>query len=180
MDRRELLASAGVAMGTAAFAGCLGEYRDAADEVGETTAGDSTETERASGTTGESTTAATGAATLTDASLDVVDSDCGQPANEAEVAFRAADLAVDVAGTIAGSDACYVAELEDASYDAEADALALTVVSTRAEGSEACAECVTEIDYEVTATFEGRLPGTVEVVHEAMDATTTVATVESD
>ena len=183
MDRRELLVSVGAAMGTASLAGCLSDYRDVAGEVGETTEGTTETTVYETSdetTTDDPTTTATGPTSLASSSLDVLDSGCGQPTNEASVDFRDADLAVDVSGTIAGSDACYTAKLEDASYDADADALVLTVASTREEDSEVCADCITEITYEATATFEGGLPATVEVVHEALNETTTVATADSE
>ena len=184
MDRRELLTSVGAAMGTASLAGCLSDYRDVAGEVGETTTEGSGETttrpSASETTTTTATTTATGPTSLAEASLDVLDSGCGQAANEASVGFREADLAVDVSGTIAGSDACHTAKLKDASYDAEADALVLTVASAREEESEVCADCIAEITYEATATFEGGLPGTVEVVHEALNETTTVATADSE
>jgi len=192
MDRRELLTAVGAAVGTASLGGCLSEYRDVAGDVGETTeepTDTTTDADPDETTTGDDATETTdpsettdspgGASSLADASLEVVDSGCGQPANEASVSFREADAEVEVTGTIAGSNACYIAELADASYDEASGALTLTVVSTEEEGSEVCAECITEIDYEITAAFEGGLPATVEVVHEAMGETTTVTTAES-
>lgn len=189
MDRRELLTAVGAAIGTASLGGCLSEYRDVAGDVGETTEeGTDTTTEGNPGETTEpsettepddTTDSSGGASSLADASLEVVDSGCGQPTNEASVSFREADAEVGVTGTIAGSNACYIAELADASYDEASGALTLTVASTQEEGSEVCAECITEIDYEITAAFEGGLPATVEVVHEALDETTTVTTAES-
>ncbi|WP_115862484.1 hypothetical protein [Halorussus litoreus] len=182
MDRRELLTAVGAAVGTASLGGCLSEYRDVAGDVGETTdePTDTTTEGDSGGTTepSETTDSSGGESSLADASLEIVDSDCGQPTNEASVSFREADAEVGVTGTIAGSNACYIAELAGASYDEASGALTLTVASTKEGGSEVCAECITEIDYEITAAFEGGLPATVEVVHEAMGETTTVTTAE--
>ena len=47
------------------------------------------------------------------------------------------------------------------------------------EGSDVCAQCIVEIEYEATAAFEGDLPESVRVVHEAMGETKTVATAQS-
>ena len=167
MDRRELLTSCGAVIGTAALGGCLNRYEEMAGEAGETTQGDD------GGATDQPPT-------LADTSFELLDSGCGQPRNEASVSFAEGDGAVGVTGTISASSACYVAELADASYDAETGTLEVTVASVEKDGADACAQCITEIDYEATFTFEGGLPASVRVVHRAMGETEPVTTAESE
>jgi hypothetical protein len=168
MDRRELLATCGAVLGTGALGGCLSQYEDIAGEAGETT------------TEADETEATDQKPTLADTSFEQLDSGCGQPKNEASVSFEEQDGSIDVTGTIPGSNACYVAELADASYDSETGTLELTVSSVEKEGADACAQCITEIDYEATFAFEGGLPASVRVVHRAMGETETVTTAESE
>jgi hypothetical protein len=168
MNRRELLTSSGAVLGTAALGGCLSRYEDIAGGTGETT----TEGEGAE-TTGEQPT-------LADASFELLDSGCGQQKNEASVGFEEGDGSVGVTGTITVPSACYVAELADASYDAETGTLEVTVASVEKEGADACAQCLTEIDYEATFAFDDGLPASVRVVHRTMGETETVATTESE
>ncbi|PSP54934.1 hypothetical protein BRC82_08000 [Halobacteriales archaeon QS_1_67_19] len=161
MDRRELLAGAGTLLGTVSLGGCLSRYEDIAGGVGETTA------EPPSGA---------GQPTPTDQSLEVLETGCGGRTNEASVDF--AGGSVTVTGTITGADACHVARLEDAGY--EADAFTVTVAAVEDEGADVCAQCLTEIDYESRFDFEDGAPGTVRVVHESMGESTAVATAEAD
>ena len=171
MNRRKLLASLGAGLGTASLGGCLGRYSDAAGDVGE--AGTTTDG-RATTTGDQSSTTAEGGPTLADTSFEILKAGCGQPTNDASVAFR--DGSVVVTGTVPGSNACYTAKLADASYDPDSRSLDLTVASTQKRGTDACAQCIVEIEYEATATFEGDLPETVRVTHEAMGESKTVAT----
>lgn len=155
MNRRDLLARTGALLGTVSLGGCLSRY--------EVPGGDGEETDRP---------------TLVDESFEITNAGCGQQTNEAAVEF--ADDSVVVTGTVPGANACYVAELADASFDHEEGTLDVTVASVEdAEEDEACADCIAEIDYEATFAFDGGLPATVNVVHEAMGESETVATAES-
>jgi len=181
MDRRTLLTRFGAVLGTASLGGCLSQYEEIAGEAGETTTEGTEPTEGTELTeTPTQTTTATQRPKLADSSFRLLDSGCGQPTNEASVTFESDGGAVTVEGTIPGSNACYVAKLVDASYDPEAGTLDVTVASMQKEGAEACAQCIVEIDYEATFTFEGGLPAEVRVVHQAMGESETVATVASD
>lgn len=169
MKRRKLLSGFGAGLATASLGGCLSQYRDAVGDGG-ADAGDTTEEHP----TDEKTTTDQ-RAMLADTSFEVLQSNCGSPTNEASVAFG--EREVTVTGIIAGSNTCYTAKLADASYDPETQSLDLTVASMQKEGAEACAQCIVELEYEATATFEGGLPESVRVVHEGMDGTETVTTV---
>jgi hypothetical protein len=172
MDRRTLLARFGAVLGTASLGGCLSQYEDIAGDAGETTT-DGTET--AEPTTERATTAIQ-RPKLADSSFELLDGGCGRPTDEASVTFESDGGTVSVEGTISGSNACYVAKLADASYDSETGTFDVTVVSMQKEGAEACAQCIVELDYEATFTFEGGLPAEVRVRHRAMGETETVAT----
>lgn len=196
MNRRELLTRFGAVLGTASLGGCLSEYRDTVGDVGETTTETETTTdegttepettteEETTDETSETTDATTAEetgqqVTVSDTSFEVLESGCGKPTSQASVDF-ADESSVGVTGTVSGANACYTAELADANYDSETDAAVVTVASKKAEDAEMCADCITEIDYEATVTFEGGLPATVEVVHQSLDETATVATAESE
>lgn len=113
--------------------------------------------------------------TLTDATLSVRNANCGEQTNAATISFD--EDAVTASGTIWGSDAGRTATLADASFDRSASELTLTVTTAdREDGGDVAAQCITEIDYEVRATFEGSLPDSVTVVHVHGDDESTVAT----
>ncbi|WP_137286416.1 hypothetical protein [Halorussus salinisoli] len=194
MKRREMLARFGAVLGTASLGGCLGRYEDVVGGEGESTTAEPT-TDGGLSTDGEQptdehttderttdterTTTRVPQSTLVDSSFELTGSGCGESKSEASVRFRDEERTVVVAGTIPGSNACYVAELADASYDPETGTLAVTVASVQKKGADACAQCITEIGYEATLSFEGDLPATVEVVHEAMGESKTVTSAES-
>ncbi|WP_276299833.1 hypothetical protein [Halorussus lipolyticus] len=167
MERRKLLANFGAILGTASLGGCLSQYEEAAGGVDETTTGTTAKRE---------TTTTTRPPTLAGTTFELTDAGCGQPTNEAEVGFDAESGSVSVTGTISGSNACYVAELADAGYDPETGTLELTVASMQKDEAGACAQCIVEIDYEATASFEDGLPAEVRVVHQAMGEAETVTT----
>ena len=185
MERRQLLARFGAVLGAASLGGCLSQYREISGEAGsgdettteKTTTDDAGETTAGDTTAEETVTAEESGVAQT---FTVTDQGCGQPTNEASVAFDAADASVAVTGTISGSDACHTARLANVSYDPEAGTLDVTVVSTREEGAEACAQCLVAIDYEATFAFAEALPQTVAVTHEAMGESEVVAEAQSD
>lgn len=180
MDRRELLTSFGAALGTASLGGCLSQYEDIAGEAGETTTDEQDTTTDEQDTTTDEQDTTEQELTLADTSFEITDRGCGQPGSEASISFEAGDGSVGVTGTIPGASACYIAELADTSYDAESGTLEVTVASMQEEGADMCADCITEIDYEATVSFEGGLPANVRVVHQAMGESETVTTAESE
>jgi hypothetical protein len=111
---------------------------------------------------------------VTDQSLSITDSGCGAEVDEASVSF---DDGVTVTGTIWGNDACYTATLRDIRYTDGELVVAVAAEST-AETDTACAPCITEIDYEVSVTFDGDGPESVTVAHIRDQNRTTVATAD--
>jgi predicted secreted protein len=139
MQRRQVLAAAS----TLFVAGCTGPAASAPEEP---------------------TGTPTGSVALEGTGFDVTDAGCGVEREAAAVAFDAD--AVSVTGTTSGADACRSARLADATYDASTDRFDVVVETYRAETG-GCAQCITEIDYEATASFSGGLPGTVVVTHRS-------------
>ena len=108
--------------------------------------------------------------------FEVLDQGCGNQTNEAAVEF--ADDAVEIDGTIAGSDACKTAELADAAYDPDAEELQVTVATVDREDADVCAQCIVEIDYRATVQFAGGLPPKVSVRHEGAGESGVVTSVD--
>ncbi|MFB6250856.1 MAG: hypothetical protein ABEI27_04065 [Halobellus sp.] len=113
---------------------------------------------------------------VTDRSLTVTDSGCGQVRDEATVSFDESAGTVTVTGTVWGNDLAYVARLASVSY--EDGTLTVTVASERSSETAVAGDCISEISYEATVAVAGGLPGTVEVVHVHGDERTTAATVD--
>ena len=112
---------------------------------------------------------------VTDGSLSVTASECGGQVDDASVSVG--DGEVTVTGTIWGNDACYTAVLADVRV--ESDTLVVVVGSEREGGTDRmCAQCITEIDYEVTVAFVGDPFEGVEVRHDHGDGGSTVATAD--
>ncbi|MFC4552889.1 MULTISPECIES: hypothetical protein [Halorussus] len=155
MDRRELLTRTGALLGAVSLGGCLSRYGEIPGGGGGTTASSPTLAER---------------------SFEMTDAGCGNPTNEASVAFDPERSTVVVTGTISAQNACHRAKLVDTSYDPEAGTLAVTVATTPREGAEVCAQCIFEIDYEATFRFDGGLPAKVSVTHDGLGGSKTVTT----
>lgn len=175
MNRRELLGSAGVV--GAVLAGCVTDGpsapgNDGDDPGGGTSSPDGTDdTDSPQGTDGTGgSTDTPGEPAITDRSFEVTDQGCGTGENAASVTFGDDD--VTVVGTISGANACYTAELEEATYDAEADEMTVSVRSHDPTTERACADCIVDIDYETRISFHGGLPGEVEVEHNGELVTT--------
>lgn len=101
-------------------------------------------------------------------SLTVTESGCGSQDEEASVAFDGDGATVTVTGTTWGSDSCATAVLSAVRLDGGS----LTVVvgtESDADPDTACAECITQIQYEATIRFDSALPEDVSVVHEHGD-----------
>lgn len=146
MQRRRVLA----AVSAVFVAGCTGPAADSSD-----------------GTT-------SGAVSLTDTGFAVTDAGCGSEREAASVAFDADTGTVAVTGTTSAPNTCYSARLADAAYDGGADEFRVTVEAFEAEQG-GCGECITEVDYEATASFAGGLPGRVVVVHRSRGSEREVA-----
>ncbi|SFR96625.1 hypothetical protein SAMN05216559_1664 [Halomicrobium zhouii] len=183
MHRRTMLARVSAGLGAVALAGCVADENgdEGTPSESETDGGDGNETDGGDGNETDDGDGNGTAVSLADASLSLVHAGCGQQTDEAAVAFEADAGEVVVTGTIWGSDACKTARLADASYHADADELVVLVATEdRSDEEEMCAECITELDYEVTAAFDGGLPGKVTVRHSHGDDPTTVSTATRD
>ena len=107
--------------------------------------------------------------------LTVTGSSCGAEVDDASVAFDGS--AVAITGTIWGNDACYTATLAETTLT---DGTLTVVVAAESDaGTDTmCAQCITEIDYEVDVAFDGDLPDRVEVQHRHGGTASTVATAD--
>jgi len=112
---------------------------------------------------------------IVDRTIAIRDRTCGNPVDEGTVTF--AERRVVVAGTITGNDSCTTAVFDEATYDATDDRLRIVVATERArEESTMCAQCLTEIDYEVRVEFAGRGPKAVVLVHRGASGDSQVTT----
>ncbi len=104
---------------------------------------------------------------LQGSSLTVTDVSSGVTETTADIAFRRDANEVQVRGIIQGNDSCKTAAVGDVSYDPEADALAVDIVTVDREGTEeqACAQELVFISYEATVEFSGGLPREASVSH---------------
>lgn len=71
-----------------------------------------------------------------------------------------------ITGVIGGSDTCATAELTDYSYDAEAAEFEAIITSKTRDGEMACLDCIVDIDYVLSVSFNGPLPETVTIYSE--------------
>jgi len=206
MKRRRALVAA-ASLGTTLLAGCAGSGSGDGDGDGdgtETATGSppstattdtrsGTPTDSGGTTSDRSTEPLTGTDTpvetttgsphgsFVEATLAVLDAGCGTDRSEASVAFDAEAAETVVSGTIPGNDACHAAVLGPVEYDESTGALSLHVRTERDESAgetTACAECISEIDYEATVRFDGGLPGRVTVHHDGAGGRRQVADVE--
>lgn len=185
MNRRSLLSSIGTA-GVVSLAGCVSgdagsggpsdENATATDENpthngtpsdDTETPTDSTDTASSGGGT-ESPSPAEGPTQFADATLKIIDTGPGQQVDSAHVCFDYGATQVLITGTIWGSNTCKIPALADATYDTDADELTVTVTTKNrdTEGTPVCGQSITELDYRVTASFDGGLPGSVTVRHD--------------
>lgn len=101
---------------------------------------------------------------VTDTSFEIVDNDCGTGEDAASVE-RGTDR-ITVRGTISGRNGCFTAELERATYDTDAGEMTVAVRSySSSEGSSGCTECIVDIDYRATVSYDAPDPETVTVRH---------------
>lgn len=161
MRRRQVLAGASMAL----LAGCL-------------TDGGSPSNGGTSPPPGETTTPTP---EVDNTFLKIPNSGCGEITERADVSADEDALRVIVDGTTSAPSACYTARLADAAYDADADELRVTIETyDSSEEGEACAQCITELDYVATAEFSGALPGSVVVVHRTRGEEREVTSVSLD
>jgi len=182
MDRRALLCG-GVSLVVGALAGCLGRGGEGSGGEGSGgengTDGDAppnspdpsatpgqSPTPDSSPTATPTPTDATDRSTIRDRSFAVRDVSCGADRDAAAASADGAD--VTVTGTIPGSDTCHTARLADVTYRGRDRRLRIGLESYVPESTETpvCGQCIVEIDYEATFTFEGDRPETVVVVHD--------------
>lgn len=148
MKRRTLLAAAAAAT-TTGTAGCLGGGLGT-DPENDGTDGDDGPTETPDGPR------------LVDQSFEVERVECGDDYGGHEVIKS--DGVVTVEGVLDGRDTSYTAELVTSEYDREADELYVEVESVEGEeGGGMSAQCITEIEYVATFTFENGEPSSVRV-----------------
>ncbi|WP_178917384.1 hypothetical protein [Natronomonas gomsonensis] len=145
MKRRSLLAAAAAAT-TTGIAGCLGggpgtapENDDESDDPTETPTGPR----------------------LVDQSFEVERVECGDDYGSHEVTKE--DGVVTVEGVLDGRDSSYTAELVTSEYDRDADELYVEVESVEGDDEGASAQCIVEIEYVATFTFENGEPSSVRV-----------------
>jgi len=101
-------------------------------------------------------------------SLTVTERGCGSQDEDASVSFDDDGVSVSITGTIWGNDSCYTAVFSDIRLDG--GSLTVVVASeSDADPDTACAECITQIEYEAMLTFDGALPEDVAVMHEHGD-----------
>ncbi|WP_458206989.1 hypothetical protein [Haladaptatus sp. NG-SE-30] len=163
MQRREILKQTGAAVTVGLLAGCLGQ--------GGTAPGDQAPDDGSDGS-GDQTTTTTAEPTLKKRSFEILDTNCGNPTNEATVEFDQSNVVV--TGTISGSDSCAKPVLAGAKM--ESGELTVSVKTKKKDGTTACSECITELRYRATLAFDGSLPKSVTVVHESLGKTKTVTT----
>ena len=162
MERRAFVTTTAAVAATGALAGCMDEPSDG---TGNDTDGN--------GTDGNQSDGDGDGVAVTDTSFTVQSRGDGDGAEDGSARYRFADGTLHVRGTIVGSDACKTAELADASYDAEADALTVAVETVDADDAgDVCAEVLTPIEYEATVSFDGAAPS-VAVTHDGEDVDAT-------
>jgi len=176
MNRRDVLRRTIALAGAGTLAGCLdegsgdgGDGDDGSDGSDGSDGGDGS-----SGSDGATDTA-TPEPTPSLSGQEIATQNTGCMSDGAASASVSSDsLTVTVSGAIEAPDPCHEATLVDASYDADADGLSVTVGTAEGE-SGVCQDCVGTVEYEATMTFEGRLPASATVAHEVGDETSTVA-----
>ncbi|MUV89875.1 hypothetical protein GJ629_08185 [Halapricum sp. CBA1109] len=159
MQRRSVLRACG-AVGVAGLAGCgsRGEVTDDEDDAGS-----------ASRTTAEGTPTTTAAPpTLVETTIGGRGDILWGGERRGERHLRVGETTVAVDGTIGAPNPCHTPTVDAVSYDDEADRLSLTVGVE--SGDTICTECIGDLPYTVTTTFEGGLPGRVVVDHAGVES----------
>lgn len=103
---------------------------------------------------------------LVEKDMEIKSVDCGSGEDHWEVDVT--DGVVTVDGAIGGNDGCYSARIDTAEYDGDEDVLRTVIESydDSRDGETGCMECIVDIYYQATFTFEGGEPGEVDVQHD--------------
>jgi hypothetical protein len=160
MDRRRFVTGLAGLAGATALGGCLGGPGGAVD-----TPPTRTETPRP-------TDSGEHPVTPSETTFEVLNRTCGNSANEATVQFD--DDSVRVDGRIGGRDTCDTAQLASASLHLDVLEVVVRVVEEPQTETVACAQCLTDIAYSLTAAGLRGGPARVRVVHETADGRETV------
>ena len=155
MRRRVFLGGAAAA---AAVAGCL-DADDAGVEPTDEPTAESTDTPSPT----------PDGRTLEDTAFEVTNVECGSDYGHHDVTTSGDTVTVE--GVLDGRDTCYTAELVRGEYAGETDTLFVEVEAREAEDAAACGQCIVEVHYVATFTFDDGTPEQVEV--EQRGATTT-------
>lgn len=110
---------------------------------------------------------------LGDVTVESGEGDCGSE-DRATVTF--ADETVRVEGAMRTPDPCHSVDVRTADYDRDADTLELVLEAV--PGEDGCIECVGQVPYEATATFEHDYPRVVVVRHASIGQVREVARVD--
>jgi hypothetical protein len=190
MQRRDILKRAGAATTVGLLGGCLGrEGRSPGNSESDGGGTSTTETTASETTTAEGTTetamttrtsTTTADTTVKDRSLKVLGAECGQPKNDAAIEFEDSKKQLVVTGSMTGSDSCTRPKIESAKCDSKSSTFMVTIGTKQKDGSIGCSECITEIEYRATFTFEEALPKSVTVTHESMGESKVVADTDSE
>lgn len=101
-----------------------------------------------------------------------------EEADSASISTESMSVVVD--GCIVGRNGCQEPVLDDASYDADADELTVSVTTENTSKAEACTQALVDLPYRVTVEFEGRLPETTTVVHDGANGTQQAAQAQTN
>lgn len=101
---------------------------------------------------------------VTETSFEILENECGTGQDEATV-DQGTDQVV-VEGTISGRNSCFTAELEAATYDTDTGELTVAVRSYSSDGGNGgCTECLVDIEYRATVSYDAPDPESVTVLH---------------
>ena len=109
---------------------------------------------------------------LTDRSFEVTDQACGEGRSEATVSHEPLDGQagrVVVDGVVTGRDSCYSARLADVAVeqgDEQTLRIAVEPYVPAENQGKGCADCIVDVAYQSTVSYEGAGPFTVVVEHE--------------
>lgn len=172
MQRRSVLAAAGAVL----VAGCTGTGGGDGGSSGTTTTSTTESDDETTTAGGDETTTTTVGSGSVKGSFEVGKAACGSTdGGRASISFG--ESSVSVSGVVVGNNGCFSARLSDVVYESAGGACLVVVEAFDAsDDDEACTQCITNIAYSATVSFDGELPGTVEVVHDDMGGSSTVAT----
>lgn len=165
MQRRSFITTVAAALGTGVTAGCV-----ANDPGGDPATGTVQNGSPDSTDSPEPTPSKTGD------SLERRDA-CGGPDT---ASISAESNVVTVEGCIVGKNSCQVPALADATYDAEADELTVTVTTEKDSEADACTQQLVNLGYTATVEFQGGLPKTTTVIHNGAETDGQVAQAETN